>query len=289
MLVATRNVFDNAIKPFEVLDRIARLEARYAVSTNDLSQAIQRAGPLFEQFQPQSMGSVTSLDLLTGATTSIVEQTRVTGNQAATSLRFMLSRLAQPDVAKKLQDQFGINLAGASPTEMRPASEILKDISTKYQELMTPDAQGNTRSLEAANLLVTFAGARQANAAAALLEDFSTTLDRAVESSLAYGDVQERLRIQLDTVPGRLGQFNAALSSAFEAIYVKTGIRDVAKGTLSAGTGLLNLISQSGSPGLATAGIGLAGSLLMRGLGYGAVAAGEKTLEASAGMMAEKP
>ena len=256
MLVSTRNVFDNRIAPFELLDRIARLEARYAVSANDLSLAVQRAGPLFKQFQTQSIGNVDPLDLLLGSTTSIVEKTRVTGNQAATSLRFMLSRIAQPEVARSLQNDFGIMLGGSNPNELRPISEILKDISKRYQELMTPDATGQTRSAEAANLLVTFAGARQANAAAALLEDFNESIRKASEGALAYGDVQERLRIQLDTVEGRFGQFNSSLTKLVESIVVSTGARGVAKGVLSAGTSIMDTLADSPAP-VTTATLGL--------------------------------
>lgn len=262
MLVSTRNVFDNRIAPFELLDRIARLEARYAVSANDLSLSVQRAGPLFKQFQTQSIGNVDPLDLLLGSTTSIVEKTRVTGNQAATSLRFMLSRIAQPDVARSLQDDFGIMLGGANPNELRPISEILKDISAKYKELMTPDASGKTRSADAASLLVTFAGARQANAAAALLEDFNESIAKASEGALAYGDVQERLRIQLDTVEGRFGQFNSSLTKLVESIVVSTGARGITKGALRAGTGIMDLLSESPLP-LLTATLGILG--VMRG------------------------
>lgn len=258
MLVSTRNVFDDQIKPFELLDRIARLEARYAVSTNDLSMAVQRAGPLFKQFQTKNIGDVTPLDLLLGATTSIVEKTRVTGNQAATSLRFMMSRIAQPDVGRSLQDDFGINLGGATPQELRPISEILKDISKRYQQLMDPSQPGGPRSVEAASLLVTFAGARQANAAAALLENFNESIEKAAESATAYGDVQERLRIQLDTVQGRFGQFNAALMRAIETILVQGGGRETAKAGLRLGTWALDQVADSWSPGLMIGGISAA-------------------------------
>lgn len=253
MLVSTSKVFDDRIKPFELLDRIARLESQYAVNSNDLSQSVQKAGPLFKQFQPQSIGNVDPLDLLLGATTSIVEKTRVSGSQAATSLRFMMSRIVQPDVARSLQQDFGIKLGGSNSKELRPISEIFKDISKRYQELKTPDAKGNVRTAEAESLLVTFAGARQANAAAALLEKFSESLDKASEGSLAYGDVQERLRIQLDTVEGRFGQFNAAFSKLVESLVTTVGLREFSKGALRLGTYATNIAAEN--PQLALLGI----------------------------------
>lgn len=250
MLIATRNIMGGQIEPYEILDRIARIEAQYAVSTQDLSTALQRVGSVAKQFQPNMMGAVDAFDTVIGATTSIVEKTRVSGNQAATSLRFMIARLAQPEVARKLQNDFDINLAGSNPYEMRALPDILRDVSRRYQEYMTPDAQGNVQSVKAADLLVTFAGARQTNAAAALLENFNKSLDIATTSALAYGDVQERVRIQMDTVEAKLGQFGAAFTVFFDRLVESSGLRTLAKGVLGGATSLLQGPSAQDNPAL---------------------------------------
>ena len=272
LLIAVENITNRQVKAFDILDRISRVEARYAVTAQDLSNAIQRAGSLAQQLQPQALGAVDALDLIIGASTTIIERTRVTGEQAATSLRFMISRLAAPEVARALQDRFGVNLAGDTPGELRPLQDILQDISTRYRDLQ---ASGNT--VQAQQLLTTFAGARQSNTAAALLADFDKVIRVATESSLAFGDTQERVRLQLDTITARFAQFNTAFVGFAASVLNDTGLAGLIKGVLRLGTSAL----QTGStvPGGLALGTGLYGASFL----FGGAAKGIMGFAANAG------
>ncbi|NBX37747.1 MAG: phage tail tape measure protein, partial [Planctomycetes bacterium] len=153
LLIASRNITNGRLAPEDLLDRIARIEARYAVSAQDLSEGIMRVGSLATQMQPDSLGVVDAFDTVNASITQIVERTRISGNQAATALRFIISRLSAPEVGRELQNDFGIRLAGDTPEQMRPLQDILQEISTRYNELRS---SGNT--VRASQLLTTFAG-----------------------------------------------------------------------------------------------------------------------------------
>lgn len=264
-LIAVRNITQGNIGSADILDRISRVESQYAVSARDLSVAIQRAGSLAQQLQPQAKGAVSAIDLIIGSATAVIERTRVSGEQASTSLRFIFSRLLQPEVGRSLQNRFGIKLGGEQPGSIRPLQDILGDIAGKYQDL-----NRSGRSAEAAQLLVTFAGARQANSAAALLNDFSKALEVAKESSRAYGDTQQRVNLQLDTIQGQYQRLQTGLASMATAILNESGIATVAKGILGFGADAAQAISGNGRNGLASTGTTLAASFLgAKGLQFG--------------------
>jgi len=249
LLIAVENITNRQVKSFEILDRISRIESQYAVTAQDLSKAIQRAGSLATQLQPQALGAVDALDLIIGASTTIIERTRVSGDQAATSLRFIISRLAAPDVARALQDRFQIKLAGDTPDTLRPLQDILQDVADKYKSL-----RDSGQTVQAQQLLATFAGARQANVAAALLGGFDDALRTASRSSLAFGDTQERVRIQLDTFQSKMTQFNTAFTGFAASLFNDTGLGAGLKALLEGSTALL----RTGSTGWGLAGIGIA-------------------------------
>lgn len=229
MLIAVDNLTKGQVTPADIIDRISRVEARHAVTAQDLSTIIQRAGPMAAHLQPDQRGSVDALDMLMGMGTRLIEKTRVTGNQAGTTLKFLMARLSAPEVQRKLQDQFGIKLAERNPNEMRDMTDIFGDIAAQYN-----DFRKNGQSGKAASLLATFAGARQANAAAALFDDWKGSMDIARESSMAFGDSQRRLAIQMDTLETKVGQAGTALNNLATVMIEKTGLLALLKGGATA-------------------------------------------------------
>lgn len=207
MLLAVRNISDGKIGPEEMLDRISRVEAQNAVTAQDLSVAIQRVGSIANELQPVAHGGIDAFDAVNAMTSEIVGQTRVSGNQAATSLRFMLARLAQPRVVNSLQDNFGIKLAtDDTGKELRPMLDIMGDIADEYQRL-----KGEGKTNQANALIGTFAGARQINNAAALFDNWSNVMKTAEQSSMAFGDTQRRTALMMDTVAFRSQEMHNAM------------------------------------------------------------------------------
>jgi hypothetical protein len=288
-IIAVRNLSDERTGSVDILDRISRIEARNAVTAQDLSIALQRVGSLAVQLQPQREGFADAFDTVIAATTQIVEETRVTGNQAATSLRFIFARLTAPEIAGKLQNRFGIRLATEEGgTELRPLIDILGDIAKQYELLST-----SGRTIEAAQLLQTVAGARQINAAAALFKDFNKVLATATASSLAFGDTEARLALQQDTLRFKLDQLSAASVAAWSALLRSSGALDAFKAVVGGATKALNFLgsdrsAEGNTRKLVTS--ALAASVIGTGLGalgkkgvefFGARAAGASVAGAS--------
>lgn len=231
MLIAVDNLTKGAVHPTDIIDRISRVEARHAVTAQDLSTIIQRAGPMAAHLQPDMLGSTDSLDMLMGMGTSLIEKTRVTGSSAGTTLKFLMARLSAPGVQKKLQNDFGVMLGERNSGEMRQMTDIFGDIAGKYTEFKQSGQTG-----KAASLLTTFAGARQANAAAAIFDDWKKTMDVAQESSLAFGDSQRRLAIQMDTLQAKTAAASSAFSNFTSTFLQSSGLMDVMKLALSGAT-----------------------------------------------------
>lgn len=239
--IAVQNLSQGRTSATDIFGRIAKIERINAVTGQDLSIAIQRVGSLAQQLQSTQVGPVDAFDAVIGATTQIVETTRVTGNQAATSLRFILARLAAPDIANKLQGRFGISLAqDPEGRTLRPLTDILADVAERYKKLVSTGDTG-----EANRLLVTLAGARQVNAAAALLTNFNKAMETAVESSYAFGDIERRTAAQLETLQSKLGQLNNAVVGFINKLLEQSGALRIA----GAGVGLLQKAAQFGTGG----------------------------------------
>jgi hypothetical protein len=257
LLIAADNISKGLVKGEDIIDRISLVEAKYAVTAQDLSVSLQRVGALATQLQPGRLGGVDAFDTVIGATTKIVEATRVTGNQAATSLRFMFARLASPEIQKTLQGKFGINLATSdNGHELRPLQDIIGSIAQKYQELKNPNQAGGPRTIEAAALLNTFAGARQVNAAAALLDNWTEVLKISTESSRAFGDTQRRVAIQMDTWSSRMQQFHNSLVAFIDALLHNTGIFAAGKGFLKSASETLTAAAKHPAETLAAVTLG---------------------------------
>lgn len=261
--VAVRNLTGGSVTSEDIFGRIARIEASTPVSGQEIASGIQRAGSLFSQLQPQHLGSIDSFDALIGAMTRIVEVTRLSGEQSATSLKFIVSRITTPQVANALQNNFGINLADETGKTLRPITDILQDISKKYIQL-------GPNSVAGAQLLQTLAGNRQLNQAQALLSNFNRAMQLAAESSMAFGDVQRRVNLQMDTVQQQFGKFKASLVGFLDSLFNSTGGFGLTKGILSGGAALLDKGAESPVLSPLALGLGAVSTALLakKGAGY---------------------
>lgn len=294
LLLAVNAQSRGRVNPFDILDRISEVERRNAVTSQDLALGIQRVGAVATQFQSRPIGGMDQFDLINGLQTAIVEQTRVGGNQAATSLRFMLARLGSSRVTSQLQDDFGIKLGGNSPDEFRPLMDIMSDIAARYQELKKEDGG---QGIKAAQLLTTFAGARQLAAATAIFDNWSKVMEVAGQSAASFGDAMRRLTLQQNTMEFQLKQLGVQWLTFTNNLLKESGLLTAAKSVTRAVTtlpvqglgGAGSLLTAGGVvlggqlgagalasrlPGTVGAGFGaIAGSTLLGGLGAGLVTA----------------
>jgi hypothetical protein len=231
MLIAVDNITRGVVSASDVLDRISRVEAKYAVTAQDLSSAVQRVGSLATQLQPGRVGRLDALDFVIGATTTQIQQTRAGGDQTANALKFMLSRLGSPHIMGQLQETYGIKLAAnAGGTEMRPLFDIFGDLAKKYKDLLGREADGTSRTGIANQFLQVVAGQRQTNQAAALLGNWDDTMKAATESARAWGDTQRRVTIQMDTWSFQIDRTKNAFVAFTSELLKSAGVLTLLKG-----------------------------------------------------------
>lgn len=208
LILALDAMTQGSLDALSVLDRVSRVEASRAVTAQDLVAAITRVGPIAHQLRADMIGISDEFDTVMAATTGIVERTRMTGMQAATALRFISARLGSPEITRNLQEIGGVRL-GRTPEQLRPINEILFEIAKAHERLTQAG-----RTAEATQLLVALGGARQLSATTALIQSYQeeainagdSIMDLERESSLAFGDMQDRARTSLNTIRAELSR-----------------------------------------------------------------------------------
>ena len=130
-LTATLNSFNQtALDSTTVINKLANVDAAFAVSSADLANAIQRVG---SSAQDAGVG----FDELLAIVTSVQQTTARGGAVIGNSLKTIFTRVARPEVLDQLQN-LGLevrNLDGST----RPAIDILKELSSTFDTLS--DAQ----------------------------------------------------------------------------------------------------------------------------------------------------
>jgi TP901 family phage tail tape measure protein len=229
MLTAVRNITQERIGSFDILDRISRIESRRAVDASSLADALKQAGPIAQQLNGEMSGVVSAMDIVLGTTTQIVEQTRVSGRQAATSLRFILARLGRPQVVKQLESIGRVQLGTAESggKQLRPLIEILGELAEAYARLKEEGSAGATR------FLVALAGARQVNPAAVMLSSVNEAIETARLGSLSFGSTLGRLEIQQETFAAHMTRAQTGLRVFGLGLLETSGFGEIFKATLS--------------------------------------------------------
>lgn len=126
-LTATLNSFNKtALDSTTIINKLANVDAAFAVSSADLANAVQRVG---SSAQDAGVG----FDELLAIVTSVQQTTARGGAVIGNSLKTIFTRIARPEVLDQLQN-LGLevrNLDGGT----RPAIDILKELSSTFDTL----------------------------------------------------------------------------------------------------------------------------------------------------------
>jgi hypothetical protein len=178
-----------------VLDKISRVESRYAVTSRDLANSVQLISPMLAQYSEGMLGLIDTFDYTIGMTTVMVEKLRITGTQAAHSLKMIFSRISRPQIAKQLETKFGLYLGDAETGDYLPMDRMLEEMGKKYAQL------GGVERKQFANAL---SGGRNLPQLIVLLENYGQVAQIASEANAAFGDASRRSDIALDTLSTRM-------------------------------------------------------------------------------------
>ena len=126
-LTAAVNSFSKAgITSAQVINKMAKVDQAFAVSSDDLAKAISRVGS-------SAVDAGVSMDELLAITTAVQQRTARGGAVIGNAFKTIFTRIGRTDVQKKLA---AIGVATRDMQgQMLPATRVLENLSTKFQEL----------------------------------------------------------------------------------------------------------------------------------------------------------
>ena len=184
-LTAAVNSFaSTAITTAEVVNKLASVDAAFAVSTDDLANALSRAGA-------SAQGAKVDMDQLLAAVTSVQQTTARGGAVIGNAFKSIFTRLQRGGVRQALED-IGVATMDAAGN-IRGAMDVLQDYSRVYGTL-SDSQRAYTDEL--------IAGVFQINNLKALMKDLGSDYSiytRALKQSAGATDEAERRNKSLQT------------------------------------------------------------------------------------------
>ena len=215
-LTAAINSFNQtALTSTEIINKMANVDAAFAVSTNDLAEAIRRVGSTAEDVN-------VSFDELIATVTSVQQTTARGGNIIGNSLKTIFTRIQRTQVIDQMK-QLGVQVR-TTTGEMRPAMVVLAEFAKVYEGLAGP-LKSSTAEL--------IGGVYQMNILKALLKDlrkeysiYSGALQTANNSTdeaiRRNEELNKTLKAMLNESVQNLTKFGAEVGSlSFEPVFKK--------------------------------------------------------------------
>lgn len=126
-LTAALNTFTEAgIDSSVIVNKLAKVDAAFAVSSADLAEALKRVGA-------SAQGAGVSLDELLGIITATQQKTARGGSVLGNSFKTIFTRISRPEVLNQLEE-LGIAVRTVSG-ETLPAIKIMKSLAETYDKL----------------------------------------------------------------------------------------------------------------------------------------------------------
>lgn len=267
-LTAAINSFNReALGSSEIVNKLANVDANFAVSSKDLAEAVQRVGS-------SASDAGASFNELLGLVASVQQTTARGGAVIGNALKTIFTRIERPEVIGQLED-LGITVRDISGQAL-PAINVLKNLAASFEGF------SNAQRSQASELI---GGVFQINVLRAALSDLSkeySIASRATEIAASSTDEANRrnetlnktLSAQINETVQNFTQLGSkigqgAFQDKFKSILtvINDGLKDVnEKDSASVGEkiaagifqGLTNFIS---GPGLLV-GIGVLGKIL---------------------------
>jgi len=256
-LTAALNTFNQVgLDSTAVINKLANVDAAFAVSSADLAESLKRTGNTAKDAQ-------VSFDELLGIVAAVQERTARGGAVIGNALRTIFVRTQRPQTLDDLEE-LGIQ-ARESGNKTRPLLPILQQLADRFSSLS--DAQQS-------NIVQQVAGVRQGEILRALLADLSS----------GYSNVAEGAQIaanSTDQANKRNEELNKTLSAQTNRLLANLTKVGSAVGSLSlgplleGGVGFLNKILELDESTNQLVNTGLAfGEAILEGLGKALVGPG---------------
>ncbi len=134
-LTAATKIYNiEAAKSVGVIDKLARVQARHAVTAKDLADAIRVVGPVVKILDG-------NIDDVIGTTAALVAITRKSGKEVANSLKTIFARLARPITRTKFKAIADVEIM-QDPKTFKPLMRILGELRDRWDQLSNAEKVG---------------------------------------------------------------------------------------------------------------------------------------------------
>lgn len=211
---ATKAYGIEAERATELVDKWLAIEARHAVTSQDLANAIKTVGAA-----AQVAG--VNVDQLNGIVAAIGSVTRKTGREVANSFKTMLARLNRTVTAEAFQE-LGV-IVRKSADELRPVPAILEDLRGVW---------GTLSKEQQSNIAITVGGIRRYTDFIVLMENFDEFLQATENSFNALGEAQLANQVVVESLDKRIQRIKTSfeeLGNAFGEVIIGDALDSFAK------------------------------------------------------------
>ena len=260
-----------------LISQFNELANRNAIEVNTLSEAWQVSASVAKQAK-LNIEDYNALITVAGSTS------QRSGREIGNALRTWLMRLQgvtdgtdtlEEDVSKvdKVLGELGIQLR-RTPTEFRPAMEVITEIAAKYREL---GEAGET--VKQSELLEALAGKYRANIVAGVLSNFDDISKALDDQTNSFMSAEKENSRYMDSIQAR----TKALQAQWELFASKTLDSSVIKSVVELGKVLVQVLDSGFVRFISTTALLTAG---IYGLGIGIKALGKSTIGTALGVAA---
>lgn len=266
-LTAAVNSFTKeALTTTDVVNKLAAVDAKFAVSSRDLSEALQRVGSSASE-------AGVSFDELLGIVTSVQQTTARGGAVIGNALKTIFTRIERPQVINDLRD-FGVVVTDISGNTL-PTIKVIENLAQSFQNL-NPVVKSQVAEL--------VGGVYQINILKAALADVSKQNSAFAEATRASSQAADEAIIKNDALNKSLSALINETTVNFTQFASKIGNVSIAPGIRKVLSNIVNPALESFNnkevegvgakiaTGLLT---GLTDFITGPGLGLGALAVGK--------------
>jgi len=205
-IIAANKIFGIAFADSEkVIDKVMRIQADFAVTASDLIDAITAIGPAVK-----ALGG--NIDDLFANIAALAEASRVSGKEAANSLKRVFSRIVSEEGIRAL-GKLGVAVF-SSAEGFRSIRDILKDLSVALK---------TASQVEKQNIAIVLAQVRQYTKFQALLGNMDRAFEALEKSQKASGDAFRANQDVLDTYAKRSQIASNQISKFAESVIGSSG------------------------------------------------------------------
>jgi len=212
-LTAAVNSFTKeALTTTDVVNKLAAVDAKFAVSSRDLSEALQRVGSSASE-------AGVSFDELLGIVTSVQQTTARGGAVIGNALKTIFTRIERPQVINDLKD-FGITVTDISGNVL-PTIKVIENLAQSFQSL-NPVVKSQVAEL--------VGGVYQINILKAALADVSKQNSAFAEATRASSQAADEAILKNDALNKSLSALINETSANFSQFASAIGNASVAPG-----------------------------------------------------------